>query len=186
VVVLGGQVHAAPFVDRTAVLQPELWTPSTGKFTKLASMAVPRTYHSVAVLLPDGRVFSGGGGLCGSCLTNHPDGQIFTPPYLLNPDGSERPRPELTDAPETTHRNATITVEASTTTTSFALVRVGAATHTVDTDQRRIPLTPISATDGHFRLKLPADGGTVVPGNYLLFALDAEGTPSVGRMLNIS
>jgi galactose oxidase len=186
VVVVGGQVHAAPFVDRTAVLQAELWTPATGAFTKLASMAVPRTYHSVALLLPDGRVFSGGGGLCGSCQTNHPDGQIFTPPYLLNSDGSERARPELTAAPDASHRNATITVQASTTTTSFALVRAGAVTHTVDTDQRRIPLTPVSAKDGQFKLKLPADGGTLVPGNYLLFGLDAQGTPSVARMLTIS
>ncbi len=54
----------------------------------MAQEAEPRNYHSVAVLLPDGTVFSGGGGLCGSCATNHPDGQIFCPPYLFNADGS--------------------------------------------------------------------------------------------------
>ena len=54
----------------------------------MASQPEPRNYHSVAVLLPDGTVFSGGGGLCGSCATNHPDGQIFYPPYLFNADGS--------------------------------------------------------------------------------------------------
>ncbi len=131
VVVVGGQVHAAPFVDRTAVMQPEIWTPSTGKFTKLASMAVPRNYHSVAVLLPDGRVFSGGGGLCGSCLTNHPDGQIFTPPYLLRADGSLRLRPTISAAPATaTPRRNDHRCRRARTTTSFALVRTGAATHT--------------------------------------------------------
>ena len=66
------------------------------KFTTLAAAAIPRNYHSVALLLPDGRVFSGGGGLCGNCATNHADGQIFTPPYLLNPDGTPRPRPAIT------------------------------------------------------------------------------------------
>ena len=30
----------------------------------MAPMGAPRTYHSTAVLLSDGRVFSGGGGLC--------------------------------------------------------------------------------------------------------------------------
>jgi galactose oxidase len=186
VVVVGGQVHAAPFVDRTAVMQPELWTPATETFTPLASMAVPRTYHSVALLLPDGRVFSGGGGLCGSCLTNHPDGQIFTPPYLLRSDGSLRTRPELSSAPAAAGAGMTITVHATSTVTSFALVRTGAATHTVDTDQRRIPLTPATQHGTTFTLALPADRGTLVPGNYLLFALNGEGTPSVARMVNIT
>ena len=33
----------------------------------LSPIAVGRNYHSVGLLLPDGRVFSGGGGLCGTC-----------------------------------------------------------------------------------------------------------------------
>src|SRR5262249_15608211 len=40
---------------------PELWDPTTGIWTKMADEAVDRCYHSTAVLLPDGRVLSGGG-----------------------------------------------------------------------------------------------------------------------------
>ena len=101
VLVLGGQQHPQAFTDTGGVHSPELWDPATGAFTILAPEVVPRTYHSVAILLPDARVFSGGGGLCGSCLTNHPNGQILTPPYLLNPDGSARARPSITSAPAT-------------------------------------------------------------------------------------
>lgn len=43
----------------------ELWNRRTEQWTSMAPMGAPRTYHSVAVLMPDGRVFSGGGGLCG-------------------------------------------------------------------------------------------------------------------------
>ena len=57
VLVLGGQQHPQAFTDTGAVLSPELWDPSTGNFTIMAPEVVPRTYHSVAVLLPDGRVF---------------------------------------------------------------------------------------------------------------------------------
>ena len=50
----------------------------TETFTLLPPMAVPRNYHSVALLLPDARVISAGGGLCGSgCAANHPDVQIL-------------------------------------------------------------------------------------------------------------
>ena len=65
----------------------------------MAADVIPRTYHAVAILLPDARVFCGGGGLCGECTTNNPDGRIFTPPYLLNPDGTLKSRPNILDAP---------------------------------------------------------------------------------------
>jgi galactose oxidase len=66
VVTVGGQSYAVPFSDADSILTPELWHPGTGTFTTLAPEAEPRNYHSSAVLLPDGTVFSGGGGLCGN------------------------------------------------------------------------------------------------------------------------
>jgi len=71
VVVLGGQNFPVPFSDNTAVLSAEMWDPASEQFSPLAPAAIPRTYHSVALLMPDARVFTGGGGLCGSCGTNH-------------------------------------------------------------------------------------------------------------------
>ena len=185
VLVIGGQQHPQSFTDTGGVLSPELWNPATGKFTTMAPEAIPRTYHSVALLLPDGRVFSGGGGLCGSCTTNHANGQIFTPPYLLNSDGTPRTRPVIGSAPATTTTGSTITVTTNSATPSFALVRVGAVTHSVNTDQRRIPLTPATASGTTYTLQIPSDKGTVLPGNYMLFALDANGTPSVSKIINI-
>ncbi|HUS26361.1 MAG TPA: discoidin domain-containing protein [Nevskiaceae bacterium] len=186
VLVLGGQQHPQGFTDTGAVLSPELWDPATGTFTTMAPEVVPRTYHSVATLLPDGRVFSGGGGLCGSCATNHPNGQIFTPPYLLNPDGTAKARPSITSAPATAALGAAITVTTSAPTPKFALVRTTAVTHSVNNDQRRIPLTPTATNGTAYTLGIPADSGVVLPGNYLLFALDAQGTPSVAKFIKIN
>ena len=39
----------------------------TGQWRTLAAMQVTRQYHSTALLLPDGRVLSAGGGVCGPC-----------------------------------------------------------------------------------------------------------------------
>src|SRR6185436_14916255 len=44
-----------------AVLAAELWRPLTGTWSTLASMTVPRLYHSTAILLPDGRILSAAG-----------------------------------------------------------------------------------------------------------------------------
>lgn len=185
VLVVGGQQHPQTFTDTGAVLSPELWDPATGRFTVMAPEAIPRTYHSVAILLPDGRVFSGGGGLCGSCTTNHLDGQIYSPPYLFNPDGTARIRPVITSAPAATVTGSTITVTTNSATPTFALIRMSAVTHGVNNDQRRIPLTPTAVNGTTYTLQLPSDKGVVLPGDYMLFALDANGTPSVAAIMNI-
>jgi galactose oxidase len=185
VVVLGGQAYAKPFTDTGAAQAPELWDPATGTFTILAPEAVPRTYHSLAVLLPDGRVFSGGGGLCGSCTTNHLDGQILTPPYLLNSDGSARVRPVIASAPATASPGSTITVRTSGSTPRFSLVRTSAVTHSVNTDQRRVPLTATPTDGASYTVQIPGDPGVVLPGYHLLFAMTAAGTPSVATFIQI-
>jgi hypothetical protein len=163
-----------------------MWNPKTGKFTVMAPEAEPRNYHSVALLLPDGRVFSGGGGLCGSCTTNHPDGQIFTPPYLLNANGSLRVRPTITSAPTSAATGVTINVTTGQPVSSFSMVRYGESTHSVDNDQRRIPLSIVSAKGDTYQLAIPADPGIALPGPYMLFALNAKGTPSVSTSISIT
>jgi hypothetical protein len=117
VLVIGGQSHEHQFFDDNSVLVPELWSPVTETFIPLAPMATPRNYHSVALLLPDGRVFSGGGGLCPEGMNpcaNHPDGAIFSPPYLFLADGvTPAPRPVLVTVPTTARVGTTIAVTTS-------------------------------------------------------------------------
>ncbi len=187
VAVFGGQANPVPFSDATSVLTPELWDPATGRFTPLATMAVPRNYHSVANLLPDGRIFSGGGGLCGDCATNHADGAVFTPPYLLEADGSPKPRPAITGGvPPRAAPGASLTVGTDSPVASFVLMRAAAATHSTDNDQRRVPLSATPAGTGAYTVSIPSDTGVVLPGNYMLFALDSQGVPSVARFLTVS
>jgi galactose oxidase len=186
VLTIGGEDYGVPFSDDTSVLNPEMWNDATGKFSVMAPEAEPRNYHSVAVLLPDGTVFSGGGGLCGSCSTNHPDGQIFTPPYLFNANGTLRIRPTITSAPTSAATGQTITVTTGQTVTHFSMVRYGESTHSVDNDQRRIPLSIVSHHKDTYKLVIPADPGIALPGPYMLFALNARGTPSVSTTLLIT
>ena len=82
--------------------------------------------------------------------------------------------------------SAPITAQTDTGVASFALVRMAAATHSVNNDQRRIPL-PITGgnqTEGYW-LHIPADTGEVLPGNYMLFALSSSGRPSVAKVIQI-
>ena len=183
VFVMGGQTQPVTFSDSYSVLAAELWSPALESFITLPPMQRPRNYHSVALLLLDGRVLAGGGGLCG-CPADHADAEIYTPPYLLSPDGSPAPRPAITGAPATATWGSQIAVTTDRAAAAFALVRMASVTHSVNTDQRRIPLS-FTGTTGNYQLGIPADRGVVLPGNYMLFALDAGGVPSVARTINI-
>jgi len=191
VVVVGGQSIPQPFSDTSAVLTPEIWDPATGNWNLLAPMQTPRTYHSTALLMQDGRVFVGGGGLCGTgCAQNHTDAEILTPPYLLNANGTAATRPAILSAPATGTRGGTITVNTNSAVSTFALVRLSSVTHTTNNDQRRVPLsataTGTTATGAStYRLAIPADPGVVLPGYYMLFAMNANRVPSVAATLQI-
>lgn len=186
VILVGGTNVSLTFSDAYPVLMAEQWDPATGTFTRLSAMQTPRTYHGVAILLPDGRVFVGGGGLCGpSCTVNHTDAEIFTPPYLLNANGTLAPRPTIISAPSSATFGSTITVTTDTAVTRFALVRMSAVTHSVNNDQRRIPLAIVGGNAAGYTLTIPADRGVVLPGNYMLFALNSAGRPSYAKVINI-
>lgn len=185
VVVIGGQAWPVTFSDDGAVLTAELWDPTTEKFSSLAPMVTPRTYHSVALLLPDGRVMSGGGGLCGACATNHSNVEILTPPYLLNADGTAATRPAITSAPADAYLGTTISVNATANMKTFALVRMSSVTHSVNNEQRRVPLTFTLGTAGEYKLQIPADPGVAVPGYYMLFAMNAAGVPSPAAVVRV-
>jgi hypothetical protein len=66
VVIVGGQTRGVGFSNDFAVLPAEIFDPISETFTTLPAMTRPRNYHGIAVLLPDGRVMSAGGGLCGA------------------------------------------------------------------------------------------------------------------------
>ena len=126
----GGQNYGIPFSDNGSQLQPEMWDPVSATFTTLAPQAIPRNYHSIGILLPDATVLSAGGGLCGACATNHFDGQIYSPSYLFNPNGTRAIRPVIESAPSRVSVGGTLTAiaTAKSPVTDWAMLRVGATT----------------------------------------------------------
>ncbi len=184
VVVLGGKIDAGITGDTTSVMIPEIWTPETKAFTRLDPIDVPRQYHSSALLLLDGRVFVGGGGVCATC-PNHPNAQILSPAYLFDATGNPAVRPVITKADLTAVAGGKIKATTDKLVRSWSLVRIGASTHTINNDQRRIKLAVAARTGRDYELAVPADKGIVTPGNWMLFALDAKGVPSVAKIVNI-
>ncbi|KAF4447225.1 galactose oxidase precursor [Fusarium austroafricanum] len=184
--ITGGQSYGVPFADTTAQLTPELYNPDTDTFYKQQPNSIVRVYHSVALLLPDATVFNGGGGLCGDCNTNHFDAQIFTPAYLLNKDGSRAARPKISSVSQKTLKPGdTLSITTDSAIKSASLVRYGTSTHTVNTDQRRIPLTLRNNGNNKYSFATPSDAGIILPGYWMLFVMNSAGVPSVATTVQV-
>jgi galactose oxidase len=188
VFIAGGQTKGIAFNEENVQFVPEIYDPETDSFKKMQQNNVVRVYHSVSILLPDGRVLNAGGGLCGECTANHYDGQIFTPPYLLTPSGQSRPRPEiLSGLPDNTLVGSTLRFKTSGRIQKASLIRLGTATHTVNTDQRRIPLEVVrtSLFGNNWEITLPSEPGILIPGYWMLFVMDRNGVPSIAKIMMI-
>jgi len=179
--VSGGISRSIIFSDKGAALTPEIFNPFTKKWRDVAKMKVPRTYHSVSILLPDARVFVGGGGLCGNCDANHPDAEIYTPAYLY--DGNKlASRPKINNAPSKAGFGANITVKTNSTIKSFVLIRSSSATHSTNNEQRRIPLSANNTGNNNYKVKMP-NRNLAPPGYYMLFAINNKNVPSLAKIV---
>ncbi|MEV4707906.1 galactose oxidase-like domain-containing protein [Actinoplanes sp. NPDC049316] len=195
VLATGGMTSAATsdLVDLDhAATAAERWDPATGRWTVLAGASRVRQYHSTAVLLPDGRVMTGGGGVCGICTRVgylEKNLEYFTPPYLYKKDGSGdlAARPVISTAPAGVSVNTafTITSAQAASVKKVAMVGLGDVTHSIDQGQRYIPLK-FTTSGTTLTVTGPPNGGVAPPGYYMLFVIDAGGVPSVAKMVQLA
>jgi len=188
VLVTGGNDDGSELVSTTgAVMTPELWDPATGAFRTLNPMNADRQYHSVALLLADGRVLSAGGGICGRCYEigyEERNGAIFTPPYLYVGDTTLAPRPVLSDVPAEAGYGERLTVGTGATLDRAHLIKLGSVTHSQNQDQRLVPLAFERRGDS-LVLDMPRSRDVAPPGHYLLFVVDTDGVPSEGAFVRL-
>lgn len=180
VLVTGGST-ADGFTDVGPVFAAEMWNPDTGNWTTWASMQIRRHYHGTALLLPDGRVLSMGGG-DGGGVQDQTSFEIFSPPYLFG-----GPRPQITGAPGITSYGRSFFVQTPDPANirEVALVRLGSVTHAFDQNQAFITLGPPTQVAGGINVTAPAGPTLAPPGHYMMFLLDNSGVPSVAKIIHI-
>lgn len=203
VFVVGGS-RCGPFSIRTvngsctggAVMNPEVYNPSTA-WSIMARHQVLRTYHSVALLLPDARILIAGGGRPGAQGENgqivrdrflaHTDAEIFSPPYLFNSDGTPATRPAIIGAPQRIVYGQSFNVAVANIPTNqvgqVALVRLPSVTHGLNFDQLRVPLSFVVSGSQSLSVVAPAAGDECPPGPYMLFVMGQNGAPSMAAFL---
>ncbi|MEU3658313.1 galactose oxidase-like domain-containing protein [Streptomyces sp. NPDC032940] len=170
----GGALHNRA----NPVFESSLFDPATETFDPVAADPEPRGYHSSSFLLPDGRVMSTGDNP-GNGSWNH-DVSVYTPPYLFK---GERPAiTSVIDTEWTYGDTQRITVDRPI--AKAELIRPAAVTHSSDPNQRFVDL-PLSVDGNNVDLNVTSNPDLAPPGWYMLFAVDANGVPSVARWVHL-
>lgn len=159
-----------------------IWDPATGQWTIGPDGAVPRLYHSTALLLPDASVLIAGGGAPGPYTNTN--AELYYPPYLFNSAGGFATRPTITSAPAAIQPGVSFNVGVGTdiAIAKVSLIKTGSVTHSWNMDQRFVPAA-FTQSGATLTVTPPASSNLMPPGFYLLFALDGAGVPSLARIV---
>ncbi|MFI6545608.1 galactose oxidase-like domain-containing protein [Streptomyces prunicolor] len=160
------------------VYEASIFDPTTTTFDPVAADPEARGYHSSSFLLPDGRVMSTGDNP-GNGTWNH-NVSIYTPPYLL-----KGTRPTITSVIDNEWEygdTQTITVDRPI--AKAELIRPAAVTHSSDPNQRFVDL-PLAVNGNTVDLNVTSNPNLAPPGWYMLFAVDANGVPSVAKWVHL-
>ena len=177
----GGSANSNVNDLASASLTPEIWNPNTETWSSLAAGQIPRLYHSVALLLPDGRVFAGGGGHPSGFGITQYDAEIYSPPYLF-----KGARPTIVSAPSVIGYGQSMFLETpdGAAAVSVALIGQGSVTHGFNSNQRYVPLA-FTQTAGGLNVTAPVDGNLAPPGFYMMFLVNGNGVPSMASWIRL-
>jgi hypothetical protein len=167
--------------------QVELFDPASGRWVLGPAQQIDRAYHSTALLLPDGRVFSAGDNnayVYGKPYegSDHNSAEIYSPPYLFR--GT---RPSITSAPSASLYNTPFHVSLADVDPAQAhavLIPPAAVTHSTNPNPRIVPLSS-TPTAGGLDLLAPANANIAPRGWYMLFVVNSNGVPSVATWLHV-
>lgn len=183
--------------SRTAEIFTPGSTPGTGTFGAVAAMVDPRMYHSIALLLPDGRVLAAGGAdaFLSEPLVTYPSGwvgrryaagsprnsktfEFYEPPYMHK--GGTRPviddirRNGATTARIEYGQTFTIVTAQAADIDKVSFMRPGACTHHTDSEQRYVRLEFTRGT-GELTVTAVSSPNVAPPGYYMVWIVDTTG-----------
>ncbi len=193
VLLLNGEVLVCGGVsgeqDSTNVRTTEIYNPFTRRWRTDATATVVRNYHSVALLMPDGRVWTAGSNF-NAARSNLAIGndqrelrlELYEPSYF------SEPRLEIISYPG--HINYGVGAEVRLTqsprrVSRVALIRTGSVTHSFNSDQRYVGIEFEMIAPNVIRIKTPPNANIAPPGYYLLCVMDERGIPSKGKFIRL-
>jgi len=170
-VITGGFLDGANYTNN-----PEMFDPVTKTWTTLPSAQVSRGYHQVALLLPDGRVWT-----AGTTATHDYQTEIFSPSYCFET------RPTISGTPTVGTYGGTIIIPTpdAAKIDFVSLVSLQSVTHHYDANLRLIWLQINSRSADSVTVSAPLNANLAPPGYYMIHVLDSAGVPSIAKIIKI-
>jgi hypothetical protein len=174
------------------VFEAEIYDVANNTWTITAPATIARLYHSVALLLPDGRVVAAGGnpdkGMQVPWLPPDPLEEmrleIFSPPYLFK----KKSRPTILNVQEDFSYGVSVRIRATAPKLIkwISLIAAGLTTHSFNCTQRVVDMPFTVSLPDTLNAQVPVDHSHAPPGWYMLFVTDNDGVPSVGIWVHLS
>ena len=189
VVVTGGSSIRNQLVGTNYIAY--LWNSTTGRWSSGAptTSGKARLYHSIALLLPDASVLVGGGASTGRRRSaNQHQRRDLLPPYLYDSSGPlVTSRPTITAAPASLAAGQSFQVRGQLHHPDRPADpdQDRSVTHAFNLEQRFVELS-FTTSGTTLTAQVPARPGGVPPGRWMLFAFDADGVPSVARLVSVA
>lgn len=177
ILVVGGDQGGG---QNNPVYTAEVYDVATGVWSLLPVMNRPRLYHSVGILLPDGRVWVSGTEVYDPFFEEN-NIELYSPGYLF-----EGERPVILQAPETIYYGTDFGITVSPGFTAIRLIRFGFTTHSTDMEQRSVGLTyGECVVNGGVScsVQAPANANIAPPGLYMLFVLKPKSASISGQTM---
>src|SRR5262249_20659277 len=107
--------------------------------------------------------------------------------YLFDANGAPAVRPVIEQAAHDLNPGQTfsVLVDNPANIQTLALMPFGSTTHSFNMTARRIELPFTVQADGSLSATLPANSDVVIPGDWMLFAINKNGTPSVASTIQV-
>ncbi len=160
----------------------DLYNPYTEKWRRLARLNYNREYHSLPVLVPDGRVIIvGGEGQPG----NEPPFSVieaFKPPYLFR-----GVRPQIANLNQSVFRpgsQITFSVLKTNSVTNVILMSTPSLSHFMNCGNNRYIELSFTQSGNTINANIPTDSFKVLEGYYQLFIM-VDDIPSVSKIIKI-
>ena len=158
---------------------PELFDPETEAWTSLPSAGVPRVYHQVALLLPDGRIWNAGS------TRSRSNWELRT--ELFSPGYYSANRPSISGSPNVGDYGGTITLPTpeGPDIDRATLVKCPDTTHHYDANMRLLNLEVQNSTSSSVTVDAPLNASLAPPGYYYIHVLNGSNIPSRARIIQI-
>ncbi|MDG2007624.1 MAG: DUF1929 domain-containing protein [Alphaproteobacteria bacterium] len=166
-----------------SVLIPEIYNYQNNEWYEMSPGTLRRNYHASSLLLPNGTVLVAGGDTWSA--------EIYYPPYLFEESKNnktvfaKRPIIKNLDKKIMNRNNIKLQLDNADDISNITLISTGSVTHSQNSELKFQNLNFKYLDKENISFNIPKSKNIIQNGSYLIFAINKNGTPSIGKIVYI-